>query len=365
MTPSVVINRKQHKSHNVINAKNLNRSLVTNARLHKRIAVFTTQNKELSFALNNLKLHKLKMENEMNSIKNENIQLNAMNIAFRNRLNVLEQTLQKCVPALVTLSECIPSMMESVHEMSKFDKIIELKETENKTKQTRTVRSMVNGMTVIKQAVNGKRCNMPPIIESPRSEQSPRQTRKSSYRILPKCKLGVERYVRLKDVAVMFKNSKAVPNKNAGKRQQVHDVEGGLSWLHELQNSYNNNSAMENYENSPQVLKETTTPIRERTLTINEFQSDMSLATSISNANISNNMFNETEIDHISSTSLSESCMLRRITRRKPQIRRSSETSAVPSSIDVSSTSSTKFRRSAKKYINYQEPTLNTKLRRN
>jgi len=386
MAPSVVTNRKQYKLYENINAKKLNRSLVNNVKLHKRIATLSTQNKELSITLNNLLLHKIKIENENNSIKNESIQLNAMNIAFHNRLNVLEQTLQKCVPALVTLSECIPSMMETVHEMSKFDKIIELKKTEKKQVQTKTVRPMINGLTITQPAVNVRRCDMSPIIESPRSEQSPTQTMKSSSRSLPKCKLTLEPYVRLKDVAVMFKNSKAVPNTDAAKRQQDDNLGEGPSWLHEPQNSDNNNSTTENYENSPQVLNETITPKRETTLQnyenspqvlneiitpkrettlmFNEVQTDVSQATSILNGDMSNSMSNKTDISHISLTSSTESSMLRNITCRKPQKRRSNETSVL-TDIDLSITSSTRSRRSTKKRVNYQEPTLNTKLRRN
>jgi len=359
MAPSVLNNRKHHKLYNNITAKKLKRSLVINAQLHRRILMFSTQNKELSFTLNNSMLHKIKMENENNLIKNENIQLNAVINVLRKKLNVLEETLQKCVPALVTLSECVPSMMGSVHEMSKFDKIIESKKTEKKEKQTRTVRPMISGMTTKQPAITARRYDISPIIESPRSEQSPRQTRKSSSRSLPHYQLGLEPYVRLKDVAVLFKNSKSVPSKNSPKRQQVDNLEEGLSSLHELQNSDNNSSASENDENS-RVLNKTYSPLRE---TINEVQTDMSLVISNLNGDISNNMFNETEIGHISLTSSTESSMLKNITCRKLQRSSSSETS-LPTDIDVSITSSTRSRKSTTN-VNYQEPTLKTKFRRN
>jgi len=356
MAPSVLNNRNHHKLYNNITAKKLKRSLVINAQLHKRILMFSTQNKELSLTLNNLMLHKIKMENENNSIKNENIQLISVINVLLKKLNVVEETLQKCVPALVTLSECVPSMMGSVHEMSKFDKIIESKKTEKK--ETRTARPMISGMAIKQPAITVRGYDMSPIIESPRSGQSPRQTRKSSCKSLPHYQDSLEPYVRLKDVAVLFKNSKSVPNINSPKHQLVDNLEEEPSLLHEPKNFDNNISASENYGNS-RGFNKTSTPLREP---MNEVQTDMSSYTSNLNGDISDNMFNETEIGHISLTSSTESSMLRNITCRKPQRSSSSETS-LPTDIDVSVTSSTRSRRSTKN-VNYQEPTLKTKLRR-
>lgn len=363
MAPSVVTNRK-YKMHNNINAKKLNRALVANAQLRKRIAVFSNQNKDLSVNLNNLLLHKLTMENENTSIKNENLQLNAMINAFRKRLHTLEQTLQKCLPALVTLSECVPSMMTNVREMSKFDKIFEFNKTEKKEKQTRCVRPMINGMTIKQPAITIKRFDMSTIIESPNSEQSPRPTRKFSNRNQLLCNIDLQPYVRLKDVAVLLKNSKAVRNEESPRHRLDENLGEGPSWLHGSQNSDNNSSVTENHENSSQVSNETSTPVRETALAFGEVTSDMSLSNLNVNDNISHNLFNDTEISKVSLTSPGDSSMLRNITCRRPQKSRSRERS-VGSELDTSSTSVIRSRRSAKKNINYQEPKLITKLRRN
>jgi len=362
MMPSVVTNQKRRKMHTSICAKKLNQSIVVNTRLRKRIAVLSAQNKQLSYTLNNLLLHKLTIENEINSVKNENIELKPMIYGFYKKFDLLKQTLQTCLPALVTLSNCIENMMGNVQEITKSDKLVEFKKTEKPEKQTRSVRPMINGMTIKQPAVTIKRLDMSPIIESPHSEQSPKQLRKSSCRSSPQSKLSLEPYVRLKDVAVLLKNSKSVPNKDAPKHQFNDNLGEGPSWLHEPQIVDNNTSVTEKYENS-QVPSNISTRVIETTLTINEVETnDMSVSTSSLNGNISKNMFNETEIGHVSLTSTDPS-MLKNITHRRPLKRRSSETSVV-SDIDISSTSSTRSRRS-KKTINYQEPTLNTKLRRN
>jgi len=362
MAPSVVTNRK-YKIHNNINAKRLNRALVSNVQLRTRLAVFSNQNKELSVNLNNLLIHKLKMESENTSIKNENFQLNTLNNAFCKRLNILEQILQKCLPALVTLSECVPRMMTNVHEMSKFNTFFESNKTEKKERQTRCVRPMINGMTIKQPAIAIKRLDMSTIVESPRSEQSPKSTRKSSSRSQPLCDVDLQPYVRLKDVAVLLKNSKAVRNEESPRHQLAENLGEGPSWLHGSQNSDNNSGVLENYEHSLQVSNETSTPVVEIASTIDEVNSEMSPTVSNINDNMSHDIFSDTEIGEVNLMS-PESSILRNITCRRPQKSRSRDRS-VGLEPDTSTTSTTRSRRSAKRIINYQEPKLVTKLRRN
>uniref|UniRef100_A0A2S2Q3F1 Shugoshin C-terminal domain-containing protein n=1 Tax=Sipha flava TaxID=143950 RepID=A0A2S2Q3F1_9HEMI len=221
MAPKTKLYKNRQKLsyiHNNNYVKKLNRSIAINAKLRNRIEELSSQNKELSITRNSLLLVKLSLENENNSLKNANIQQTAMHRAISKKHELIEQNLQKCIPALVTLSQCIPSIMEDIHTIRKFDTLSEIQTTEKKERQTKTVRPMINGMTINQPAVSLRRLEMSPIVESPviqspktenyNSEQTPKRPRKSLFRVSPQCNLNLEPYVRLKDVAVMLKKFK-------------------------------------------------------------------------------------------------------------------------------------------------------------
>lgn len=373
MAPKLIMNHKRYNinnMHNNLTVKKLNQYLKINAHQRKRIEQLSSQNKELSTTRNNLLLYKLKLENENRSLKNSNVQLLAMHHSIQKKLNAAEQTLQKCVPALVTMSQCIPDILLNVREMSQFDKINEINNKEKKERQTKTVRPMINGMTINQPAVSLSRFDMSPIIESPNSEHTPKRSRISSYRNSTQCKLNLEPYVRLKDVAVLLKNSKTVPNENSPSRQLNESFGEGPSWLHSPsnRNSENIGSIIENSESSSSILNERSMLIERETLTVHEIQTDMSTSASSPNGNL-DDTFNQIDMDSIQSNdSISESTMLKNITCRKRPTRSSGERS-VTSTLDIndsiSSQTSQRSRRSARKKINYQEPKLITKLRRN
>lgn len=360
MAPRLVLSQnrcKLSRVHNNIYAKQLSRTLVTNARLRKRIAQFSIQNKEFSTTRNNLLLQKMALENEINSLKKTNVTITAMYQTVSKKLGDLEQTLQKCVPALVTMSQCVPSMIENVHEMRKVDKLNILCNTEKKERQTKTVRPMINGMTIIQPAVSIRRLNMSPIVESPTPEQTPKRQGRSSSRMSPNSQLNMVPYVRLKDVATMLKNSKAVPKESVSNRQFNDDLGEGPSWLHAQENpipNSDNNINEEVSESNLSLSAGTSTPIQE-TLSHND-QVDTSTSVSDSNTSMNNNTLNGSEVP------TTESSILRNITFRKRSKRRSSETSIVSDIND--SISSQRTRRCASAKVNYKEPSIGSKLRR-
>ncbi|XP_060858385.1 uncharacterized protein LOC132935784 [Metopolophium dirhodum] len=418
---SLLVQNRNKPSKNNIFIKKLNHALVINNNLRKRIDELSDQNKQLSTTRNNLSLEKLSLQTEINSIRNSNVQLTAMHNIMNKKISALEQTIQSCIPALVTMSQCIPSMLDSVHEMSKFE--IKDFNKEKKEKQTKTVRPMINGHTIIQPAIRIRRCDimMSPIIESPiteqprhsteqprhsieqprhsteqprhsteqprrsteqprhsteqprhsteqprhsteqprrsteqprrSTEQTPKRPRKLSYRSSPQCKLNMEPYVRLKDVAAMLKNSKAVPNEEGPQRRLNENLGEGPSWLHtpenQTQNSNNTTNAIQNVQSSS------------RSTTVNEVQADVSTIASTSSG-ITDNTFDGTE-ERRSNLSSIDSSMMRNVTCRK-RTKRSSESSSA-SDID-DSTSSSRPSRSATKNINYKEKGLGGKLRR-
>ncbi|XP_060847405.1 GATA zinc finger domain-containing protein 14-like [Rhopalosiphum padi] len=352
MAPKSVSSQNRSKSKNNIFLKKLNHALVINNNLQKHVEELSEQNKELSTTRNNLSMEKLSLQNENNSIKNSNIQLTTMHNIMIKKLTALEQTIQSCIPALVTLSQCIPSMLETVHEMSKFE--IKDFNKEKKEKQTKFVRPMINGMTITQPAVSIRRFDMSPIVESPSTstEQTPKRPRKLSYRSSPQCKLNMEPYVRLKDVAAMLKNSKAVPNEEGPQRRLNESLGEGPSWLHnpenQAQNSNNNTNAVQNVKSSPKPT------------TSNEVQADVTAIASTSSGNVDNTLNGIEERPNESISSINSS-MLRNVTCRK-RTRRSSESSS-ESDID-DSTSSSRPSRSASKNINYKEKSIGGKLRR-
>ncbi|XP_022180427.1 uncharacterized protein LOC111040728 [Myzus persicae] len=354
---SLQVQNRNKSSKNNIFIKKLNHALVINNNLRKRIEELSEQNKQLSTTRNNLSLEKMSLQTENNSIKNSNVQLTAMHHIMNKKINALEQTIQSCIPALVTMSQCIPSMLESVHEMSKF----EIKDftKEKKEKQTKTVRPMINGHTITQPAVSIRRFDMSPIIESPSTEQTrrsteqtPKRPRKLSYRSSPQCKLNMEPYVRLKDVAAMLKNSKAVPNEEGSQRRLNENLGEGPSWLHtpenQTQNSNNSTNAIQTVESSP------------RSTTVNESQADVTTIASTSSVNADNTL-NGTEERHSDSVISIDSSMMRNVTCRR-RTKRSSDSSGTSDFDD--STSSSRPSRSASKNINYKEKSLGNKLRR-
>lgn len=359
MAPRLVTGRNRYKlnhTHKVIFTKQLDQMLRINTRLRKRVAQLSTQNKELSSTRNNLLLQKLTLENEINSVKNSNVTLSSLCHTTSKKVTELEQTLQKCVPALVTLSKCIPSMMETVHGLCKVEKINQFNYKDKKEKQTRSVKPMVNGMTIDQPAVSVLRLNMSPIIESPNSEQTPIQQERSSFNS-PNANLNSVPYVRLKDVAVMLKNSKTVQNENHSALPSVDNLGEGPSWLYTQENQIQN---VDVAENTSLVFNNSSTSISRDMVTSSNVHASTSSSVSSFSGN-SNNSINENEINN--SEYFCETSVLRNITSRKRSKRRSSETS-VASDID-NSFSSQRPKRSIIAKVNYREPSLIGKLRRN
>lgn len=385
MSPKPVLCRNRSKLNDVhmkMYAKRLNRTLLTNARLRKQIRILSSQNKELSVTRNSLLLEKIRLENERNSIKNANVQLTAMLQTGNKKLRILEQNLQTCVPALVTLSKCIPTMMENVHEISKLDKFNEFSKGK-KERLTKSVKPMVNGYVIEQPAVRIRRLNlnMTPIVENPSAESSPMPRRSSNRYSSPASKVKVEAhtephpelcserrsesYVRLKDVAVLLKNSKAVTNKNSPRRQPDDNFGEGPSWLHaqenQTRNSDNDNSVTENCTNHSVVSDEVTTSMTNEMATpfVEESSSSNVVPVDMPSSNLSlDSCVSSTFYDNESFTI--ESSMLRNITCRKRRVRKSSESSVTS---DNESGCSLRSRRSGKK-INYKEKSLHSKLRR-
>ncbi|XP_025191679.1 uncharacterized protein LOC112591935 [Melanaphis sacchari] len=348
MAPKTVMVRNRNKLNNSVFIKKLNRCMITNNNLRKRIEDLSEKNKQLSTTRNSLLLQKLELQNEINAIRNSNTQLTAMQNIMHRKLSALEQTIQSCVPALVTMSQCIPSMLESVHEMNKFE-ITNF----NKEKQTRTSRHMIHGMTITQPTVSIKQFDMSPIIESPNSssEQTPIRSKRSSYKSSPHSKLSVEPYVRFKDVATLLKNSKTVPDESP-KRQLNENFGEGSSWLNTQENQiqyFNENTNATQYVNSSPRFD-----------TSNEVQADVQMTTSTLFGSI-DDTFNETEVRLSDVLSSVDSSMLRNVTCRK-RTKRSSESSNTSDIND--SISSVRPSRSATKKINYKEKSLGCKLRR-
>lgn len=356
MAPRLVL--KQNHRQSKYTTKKLNSCLAINAKLRKQIALLSNQNKDLSITRNNLLLHKLELENENISIKNSNIQTMTMYRTVCKKLNLIEQNLKMCLPALVTMSSCIPSMMENVNEIRKLEKLTETIHKEKKEKQTKCVNPMVNGMTITQPAVSLSRLDMSTINECTSPEQTPKQPKRSSTytrRSSPHSNINLEPYVRLKDVKLMLKNSKTVPSESVY-HQQNENLGEGPSCLHsqeiQINNSEKNNSVTNSFETSTQiVLDETTTPTKSTPAASNSrVSSNVSL----------NNSINETDVRN---TFLDDSSMIKNITIRRPTNRRSSETSVASDIYD--SNVSLRSKRSASKCVNYKEPKLKTKLRRN
>jgi len=346
---------KLRNTRNYINAKRLNRCLVMNVQMKKKIVLLSSQNKELTASKNSLLLQKLNLENENRSIKNLNIQLSAMHRAVSKKLNTLEQSVQSCVSALVTMSQCIPSMLENVHEMRKYDKLSEYNLKEKKERQTKFVRPMVKGMTITQPAVALNRLDMSTIIELSSPEQTSEEQPRQSYRISPHGTLNLEPYVRLKDVKVLLKNSKTVPNENSY-RQPDENLGEGPSWLHsqenQNQNSGNNDSVVENLEMPSSVINETHTTV---TSTPNEIQHDLTVSAS-SSTNILSNALNKTETNHTEIMSPGGSNVL-------TNVRHGHSSSSIASDMN-NSRSSTRAKRSSTSNVNYKETKLNNKFKR-
>jgi len=161
----------------------------------------------------------------------------------------------------------------------------------------------------------------------------------------------MEPYVRLKDVAAMLKNSKAVPNEEGPQRRLNENLGEGPSWLHtpenQTQNS-NNTNAIQNVQSAS------------RSTTVNEVQADVRTVASTSSG-VTDNTFDGTEERRSTLISSIDSSMMRNVTCRK-RTKRTSESSSA-SDID-DSTSSSRPSRSATKNINYKEKGLGGKLRR-
>ncbi|XP_027839099.2 uncharacterized protein LOC114121126 [Aphis gossypii] len=344
--------KNRNRTKNNIYMKKLNHTLAINSNLRKLNEELSDQNKELSTTRNNLSMEKLSLQKENNSLRNSNIQLTAMHNIMNKKLIALEQTMQSCIPALVNMSQCIPSMLETVHEMSKFE--IKDFNKETKVRLTKTVNPMVKGHMIMQPQLRLDRFDLPTLRESPNSsaEKTPKRPKKLSYRNSPQCKLNMEPYVRLKDVAAMLKNSKAVPNEEAPQRQSNEDLGEGPSWLYDTENqthnSNNNTNAIQNVQSSPQST------------TLNEVQADVTAIASTSSSN-TDNTFDGNEERRNELLSPVNSSMLRNVTSRKRPKQSTDSNSA--SDID-DSTSSSRPSRSAKKKINYKEKSLGDKLRR-
>lgn len=360
MAPTFILN--QHRLD--IYVKKLNNAQRTITKLRRNSVLLSNQNKDLSASMNNLLLQKLALEKENNSLKSSNIQMTAMYHSVCKNLNLLESNLNTCVPALVTLSSYIPNMITNVHEMKKLNKLNESQNSGKREKQTKTVRPMVHGMTIRQPAVSIRRLNMSPIVESPTSEQTPRRPRRSSFRISPQNQLNCEPYVRLKDVKVMLKNSKTVPNENSY-RQLDDNLGEGPSWLHSPENqmhSSNNNSVTSNFETSL-VLNEISTPVMSTTASSENISDQLTEVneTEVNETEVNETKVNETEV-HDNIMSPADSSVMRNITCRRRTRRKSSE-SSIASDIEDSSVS--RPRRSGVRAVSYKEPSVSKKLRRN
>ncbi|XP_060855795.1 uncharacterized protein LOC132933539 [Metopolophium dirhodum] len=316
-------------STNNILTEKLKDALAINNSLRKQIEELSDQNKQLSTTINILSLDKLSLQTEINSIRNSNAQLTAMHNIMNKKMSALEQTIQSCiVPALVTISQQIPSILESVDQMSKFEIKNFIKE--NKEKKTNTVRPMIKGVTIFTQPVIQliKCDDMLPSIKSsiteqpqrstkqPRcsTEQTPKRPRKLSYRSSSHSKINMEPHVIIEDVTVMLKSLKAVPNEKGPKHQLNENLGEGPSSLYapenQTQNSNNSTKAIQNVQSSP------------RSTTVNEVQFDVTTIASTSSG-ITYNTFDGTEERRSGFISSIYPSMMRKRTRR------SSESSSV------------------------------------
>ncbi|VVC31589.1 Shugoshin, C-terminal [Cinara cedri] len=344
MAPRFILNQnhvKINKHRDVIKYKR------KNVQLRKSINLLLMQNKQLSATRNNLLQQNMELQNKNSSLNNLNTQLIAINHTLRGKLNVFDQTLQECVPALVTLSQKIPSMIDNVHQISKFSESSIFCNTQKKERQTKVVKPVINGLNINQPVISEHQYNMSPIIESPHSEQTPRQSTKFSTSNSSHRKLDMESFVRMKDVAALLKNSKAVSNENSPNQQTEH-LDEEPYWLHsqknQCQNSHNN-----------LFLDETCSPIKHNLSSLNAVVTDMSTSTSNDTIYTTHNEYQcESESPNKSGS------MLKNITLRKPSKRRSSETT-----LDIdTSTSFTRSKRSRAKPVNYKEKSIRDKLRR-
>ncbi|XP_050434676.1 uncharacterized protein LOC126841919 [Adelges cooleyi] len=357
MAPKLVVGQNRHKLsqlHSDIYLKKMNHYMLLNTRLRKRITQYSIQNRQLSGTRNNLLLQNMTLEKELNTLKNSNVVLTAMYQTVSKKLKDLEQTLKSCVPAIVTLSQFIPSMMQNVHELLKFDQFDQFCSNE-KTEQSKMVRP--NLISKTKVSVLSNHLSMSPIIESATPEQTPKlRKRSSSFRGSPQQKLSSESYVRLKDVAQLLKNSKSVHNESSPK-QSVSSCEE-LSWLFqesqeikEPRNSINNNST---------EIPNSSTPTKNECFA-NDFNSLNASVSSTSDNHTTNFSY---ESDNTSNGKIltPESSILKNITCRRKINRRSSESSTCSEVND--SISLHRTRRNATSNVSYKEPLLNKKLRR-
>ncbi|XP_050519793.1 uncharacterized protein LOC126893530 isoform X2 [Daktulosphaira vitifoliae] len=353
MAPKLTVASKRRpvQSHSNIYIKKMNHYMLVNSRLRKRIIQYSNLNKQLSGTRNSLLLQNMALEKELNSVRNSNVTLTALYQMVCKKLHELEQNLKNCLPAIVTLSQYFPSMMQTVHELVK----IENQPINGNTKesQTKTVRPIMRGNTINNPIASNNKLSMSPIIESPNSEQTPKRLKRSiSFRNSPQHKLSIEPYVRLKDVAQLLKNSKSVDNERKPKQSIIPN--DGSIWLNnqESPNLFENSKCSENCDNSTPKVN-------------NSFDDKFTVTASVSNTSSNfchSILISENENSH-DNEQLSESCILRNITYRKRQNRRSSETSnnsSVNDSITIHRT-----RRSATSKVNYKEPSLGKKLRRN
>lgn len=300
MAPRIVSSQSRHKLsivHNNIYAKKLNRSLMINALLRKRNALLSLQNIELSTTVNSLLQKKLSLENENNSVKNSNKVQAAANFTISKKLGVLEQTLQKYRNMPESLVQCVPSLLNNVRDI--LSKMYELNEfiTKDKKRQTNAVRPMINGITIYQPAVTINRLKllMEPVTGSPNSEPI---SKKVSNRNSPNHQHDLVPYVRLKDVAVMLKNSKAVPHENAPKCNE--NLGEGPSWLYnqenQTQDSDKNNSMIQFHENyHTDYSNEVSSPSRTETLRSEIIHVDVLTSVS-SSSRRTNNTVNDTDI---------------------------------------------------------------------
>jgi len=359
MAPKLVMNRNQHNRnnrHKNIYIKKLNSCLAMNAQMKEKITLLSSQNKELSATRNNLLLQKLQLESEIHSIKNANMQLSSINLTIKNKLSMLEQNLKSCIPALVTMSKCIPSMLENVHEINKFDKQNKYQFKEKEERKKQFVLPMIKGITLHQPIVNVEQFDLSTILECASPGQSTR--RRSNYILSPKSRSILEPYVRLKDVKVMLKNSKTVTDQSSYRHSNENFGEGtsrSYSQENETHNPDNNNSTVENLQTPSSVLNGSNTPI---TSTPNEIQADQSVSTS-SSTSILNSTFYEGDTN-TKTMFHDESSVYKNVTRRG----RKTSNSSIDSDIDVSNISS-RPRRTVTRNVNYTEPSIASKLRRN
>lgn len=358
MAPRFILKQNKIKLRQDNNVQKYNHILKKNAQLQKQIKLLSIQNKELSVTRNSILQQKMELQNENASLNNSYVQLLAINRTLCEKLNVFDHTLQECVPALITLSKNIPFMLENLHEISKFSKSTKVNIKGNNVKKKK-VSLMTNNMTIYRPAISVCQYNLSPIIESS-SERTTRQSAKFSTSNSSRRQLDTESYVRMKDVAVLLKNSKSVSHKNSP-NQSIENLDEVPSRLccQETQNqiSHNSNNLTKIPEKPYLNLNETFTLDKYNSLNINEVQANMSTSLSTLNDTTSNGRLSELMSPNVTCS------ISKNITLRKPSNCRSCET-INDSDIDTSGFL-TRSKRSATKSINYKEQSIRAKLRRN